>query len=73
MVSAKEFEDYNAIVASINKELSQIAIKVESLAQARTAHTSNSEFIGLMTRHKQLTDNAAKLHQDMLKKLVIRT
>lgn len=64
-----DFYAYNQRMQSIHEELEDIAERTFRQAVVDTACYSNADFVALMKRHKELTDESARLVQEMLEHL----
>lgn len=61
-----DYDFYNKRMKSIHEQLEDIAKRTFNQAVVNSADYSNPDFIGLMKKHKQLTDESARLIQHML-------
>lgn len=64
-----DFDAYNQRMQSIHEQLEDIAERTFRQAVVNTADYSNPDFVALMKRHKELTDESARLVQAMLEHL----
>ncbi|MCE9661933.1 hypothetical protein LY622_00620 [Halomonas sp. M5N1S17] len=63
------FDAYNKRMQSIHEQLEDIAERTFRQAVVNTADYSNPDFVALMKRHKELSDESARLVQSMLEHL----